>query len=193
MCGVRSPSGGCLPGRRRLPAGGWVPPVGRLPGGGRSPSGGCGSPPRGARSISFSAEKETGLDSKEKGGPVYGGFLVVHGGLRLYALFGDQPRPLRPCHCETGKRRWFYPAAAWRCHSRGRVRHGAPSSSHLAFSRSAARDAPDHPGPERGTRRRRMVRASACPCSTRAGRNGRKGSFLSYESRKPPFSTLNLP
>ena len=34
----------------------------------------------------------------------------------------DQPRPLRPCHCETGKRRWFYPAAAWRCHSRGRVR-----------------------------------------------------------------------
>ena len=36
-------------------------------------------------------------------GPVYGGFLVVHGGLRLSALFGDQPRPLRPSHCRTEK------------------------------------------------------------------------------------------
>ena len=67
---------------------------GCLPGRGGGPPGGA--YPAGARSISFSAEKETGLDSKEKGGPVYGGFLVVHGGLRLYALFEDHSRPLRP-------------------------------------------------------------------------------------------------
>ena len=53
----------------------------------RRPAGtGFGSPP-GARSISFSAEKETGLDSKEKGGPIYGRLVGVHGGLRLYALW----------------------------------------------------------------------------------------------------------
>ncbi len=33
-------------------------------------------------------------------------------------------------------RLWFYLGAAWMCHSRGRVRHGAPSSPRLAFSRS---------------------------------------------------------
>ena len=37
-------------------------------------------------------------------GPVFGEFGVEHGGLRLYALFGDQPRPLRPSHSGTGKR-----------------------------------------------------------------------------------------
>ena len=138
--------------RGRLPGGAGCPPRGGVPPGVRLPA-------AGARSISFSAEKETGLDSKEKGGPVYGASVVENGGLRLYALFGDQPRPLRPCHWGTGKRAWFYPAAAWLCHSRGRVRHGAPSSPHLAFSRSAARDAPYYPGPERGTRRRRVDRA----------------------------------
>ena len=35
-------------------------------------------------------------------GPVFGEFGVEHGGLRLYALFGDQPRPLRPSHSGTG-------------------------------------------------------------------------------------------
>ena len=44
-------------------------------------------PAAGARSISFSAEKETGLDSKEKVRPVYGGLVVEDGGLRLYALW----------------------------------------------------------------------------------------------------------
>ena len=34
----------------------------------------------------------------------------------------DHSRPLRPCHWGTGKGLWFYPAAAWMCHSRGRVR-----------------------------------------------------------------------
>ena len=75
---VRHPAGG------RLPAGGWVPPGGAYP--------------AGAKTISFSAEKETVLDSKEKVRPVYGAFQGQNGGMRLYALFGDQPRPLRPCH-----------------------------------------------------------------------------------------------
>ena len=69
----------------------------------------------------------------------------------------------------------------------------APGSSNSTqISLSAAREAPHHPGPERGSRRRRMVRASACPCSMRAGRNGREGAPMSYESCKPPFSTPYL-
>ena len=35
--------------------------------------------------------------------PVYGGLVVENGGLRLYALFGDHSRPLRPSHSGTGK------------------------------------------------------------------------------------------
>ena len=106
--------GGGLPGlilwgattRRAIPCVGaaWGrPPGAGFPPGGRSPSGGaC---PAGAKTISFSAEKETVLDSKEKVRPVYGWFVVDHGGFRLYALFGDQPRPLRPSHSGTGERR----------------------------------------------------------------------------------------
>ena len=57
----------------------------------------------------------------------------------------------------------------------------------------AAEGLPDHLGPERGTRRRWLVRAQASPCSAGAGRNGRKGSSLSYESRWPPWTTTNPP
>ena len=172
------------------PGDGKVPPCR----GGVPPGGAC---PAGARSISFSAEKETGLDSKEKLGWSTGRWYWKNGGLRLYALFGDQPRPLRPSHSGTGKRLWFYLAAAWMCRSRGRVRRGrtggvVPLFLRLTFFLSAAKEAPDHPGPERGPRRRRLVRAQASPCSAGAGRNGREGSFLSYESCMPPFSTPNL-
>ena len=89
-------------------------------------------------------------------GPVYGRLVVENGGLRLYALFGDQPRPLRPCHWGTGKGLWFYPAAAWPCHSRGRVRQAHPTQ----ISPFAAWEAPHQLGPERGTRRRRWVRGA---------------------------------
>ena len=87
-------------------------------------------------------------------------------------------------------RLWFYLAAAWRCHSRGRVRHGAPSSPHLAFSRSAAREAPDHPGPERGTRRRRLVRAQTISVPKRqavtAGRGPRSHTKAAGRRFLPP-------
>ncbi len=93
-----------------------------LAGAGVPPGGAC---PAGARSISFSAEKETGLHSSSAQsphhsvplpcassphkscafvgppGPVFGEFGVEHGGLRLYALFGDPSRPLRPSHSGT--------------------------------------------------------------------------------------------
>ena len=166
--------GGGLPGlilwgattRRAIPCVGaaWGrPPGAGFPPGGRSPSGGaC---PAGAKTISFSAEKETVLDSKEKVRPVYG--ALVLGKRRLASLrtvWGPAPA-VTAMPWWNRDRLWFYLAAAWRCHSRGRVRHGAPSSPHLAFSRSAAREAPDHPGPERGTRRRRADRTKACPCS----------------------------
>ena len=35
-------------------------------------------------------------------GPVYSRLVVENGGLRLYALFGDRPRPLRPSREGTG-------------------------------------------------------------------------------------------
>ena len=126
--------------------------VGAAPSRGRSPL-------RGERPFLFLRKKKRSFTPKKKRGPVYGGFGVDYGGFRLYALFGDQPRPLRPCHWGTGKSRWFYLAAAWLCHSRGRVRRCARGVAPYQVSRSAARDAPDHPGPERGTRRRRADRA----------------------------------
>ena len=60
-----------------------------------------GACPAGAKTISFSAEKEMVLDSKEKEGPVFGWLMVVHGGQRLFANFGDHSRPLRPSHSGT--------------------------------------------------------------------------------------------
>ena len=91
---------------------------------------GCGSPPRGQKPFLFLRKKKRFLTPKKKMGPVYGEFLVVHGGFRLYALFGDQPRPLRPCHWGTERRLWFYLAAAWLYHSRGRVRWLAGGVTH---------------------------------------------------------------
>ena len=151
---------------------------------------------RGERPFLFLRKKKRSFTPKKKKGPVYGAFLL--GKRRLAALRTVvRTTPGRYGHpmVEQGKEvvlsncRLAVPlsrqsaAAAWRGH---RASHNSP----LPHRR---REAPDHPGPERGSRRRRMVRASACPCSPRAGRNGRKGSFLSYESRKPPFSTPNLP
>ena len=153
------------------------------PCGGRSPSGGV--PIRqGQGPFLFLRKKKRALTPKKN----EAGLRGVDTGKTAACVFThcgeDQPRPLRPCHCGTGMGAWFYPAAAWLCHSRGRVQQ---------VSRSAAREAPHHPGRERGTRRRRGVRASACPCSPRAGRNGREGSFLSYESRPPPWTTADSP
>ena len=121
-------------GKGPLAGPGNLPGAGCPPGGGGPPGGACPAgvrlPAAGAKTISFSAEKETVLDSKEKVRPVYGWFVVDHGGLRLYALFGDQPRPLRPCHWGTERRLWFYLAAAWLYHSRGRVRWLAGGVTH---------------------------------------------------------------
>ena len=57
-------------------------------------------PAAGARSISFSAEKETVLHSKEKWGPVFGRLVVENGGQRLLYDCGDPFRPLRPALVE---------------------------------------------------------------------------------------------
>ena len=74
----------------------------RLPGlrSGTLPGGGI---PPGAKTISFSAEKETVLDSKEKMGPVYGRSGVKNGGLRLSYDSGDPSRPLRPSLVKQGQ------------------------------------------------------------------------------------------
>ena len=69
---------------------------------------------------------------------------------------------------------------------------GALRSSHpIQGFYPAAGDVPDHPGPERGTRRRLVGRVQARPCSSKAGRNGREGSPMSYESRWPLFSPIS--
>ena len=158
----------------------------------RHPAGG-GVPP-GGKTISFSAEKETVLHPKEK---VEAGLCKVWGGKRRLASLRTVVRtpPGRYGHpmVEQGKDGGsiFGPPG---CATLAAECGNAPGSSHSTqISLSAAREAPDHPGPERGTRRRRVVRASACPCSPRAGRNGREGSPMSYESRQPPFSTRNPP
>ncbi len=171
---------GAFPGKSGGPPGAGFPPGGAYP--------------AGAKTVSFSAEKETVLDSKEKVRPVYGALLLRKRRLsslrtvvrtspgRYGHTIGEQRKVcgsiLGPPGCST---------LAAEC-------GGAPGASRpTQVFYSAAREAPDRPGHERGTRRRRVDRAQACPCFTRAGRNGRKGSFLSYERRQPPFSTRNLP
>ena len=126
MCSLRKrggppPAGGSVGaacGRpKSLPPRGEGGPQGRMRGRfGTHPKGKAGRPrptedgdppwaasPAGARSISFSqGEKETGLDSKEKE-PYYEAWSHENGGQRLYALWEDQPRPLRPPIVEQGK------------------------------------------------------------------------------------------
>ena len=58
---------------------------------------------RGQKPFLFLRKKKRFLTPKKKLGPVYGKYLVDHGGVHLYALFGDQPRPLRPFHWGTGR------------------------------------------------------------------------------------------
>ena len=160
------------------------------PGAGFPPGGAY---PAGAKTISFSAEKETVLDSKEKVRPVYGAFQGQNGGLRLYALFGDQPRPLRPCHGGIGTdcgSIWPPPGGATlaaECGMARRVHHtwhspAPPQGRHLTTP--APREAPAGGG---------WLEPGAHPCSPTAGRNGRKGSPQSYESRWPPWTPKSLP
>ncbi len=125
-----------------------------------------------------------------------------NGGFRLYALFGDQSRPLRPSHGGTEKRRWFYLVAAWLCYSRGRVWRGA-----LPVQRG---DAPGASGKPRPTDRRSArcteypalreapaggggIEQKPLPVSGCDGRNGREWSAEPAKSRWPPFSTINAP
>ena len=51
---------------------------------------------RGERPFLFLRKKKRSFTPKKKRGPVYDGFGVDYGGLRLSALFGDHSRPLRP-------------------------------------------------------------------------------------------------
>ena len=119
----------------------------------------------------------------------------------------DQPRPLRPSHGGTGMvfGSILRPPGASTLRA-GVVRCLACGGGGRACVRLAGGVAP-HKGRraprrkrttaalcrESGTRRRRVVRTPACPCSTRAGRNGRKGSSMSYESRWPPWMTTPSP
>ena len=171
------------------PTGGW------LPARGRSPSGGCGSPPQGQGPFLFLRKKKRALTPKKN----EAGLRGVGTGKTAACVFthclGTSPGRYGHAIGEQGQTvvlscgRLDVPLSrqsavvAWRVI--------APHTTLPLHLRR--REAPDHPGPERGTRRRRVDRAQACPCFTRAGRNGRKGSFLSYERRQPPFSTRNLP
>ena len=208
------------------PGEGWFPAKGRNPSGGKDHFFFCGKrngpsplvrtnsislhPPCGGYPL-YSIHSSSPHKSCAFAGPPgrsTGHWYWENGGFRLYALFGDQSRPLRPSHGGTEKRRWFYPAAAWLCHSRGRVRRwvllwrGA-----LPVQRG---DAPGASGKPRPTARRSArcteypalreapagggwLGPPASPYSTRAGRNGRKGSSLSYESCWPPFSWYQRP
>ena len=120
---------------------------------------GCGSPPRGQKPFLFLRKKKRFLTPKKKMGPVYGGFLVVHGGLRLYTLFGDQPRPLHA----IGEQREDYgsilrPPGCTTLVAECGGSLGASRTTQV--SRSAAEEALNYPGPERGTRRRRVGRTA---------------------------------
>ena len=190
--------------RRAIPCVGaaWGRPGGWFPTRGRSPSGGClpgkgAAPAAGARSISFSEEKETGLDSKEKRGPVFGAFVLrKRRPASLRTVWGPAPAvtamPLR-----NRDRLWFYLVAAWMSHSHGRVRRQIVTPHERGtMSRSPCAPQKDHPTtpalreePAGGG----WLGPPAFSCSTRAGRNGREGSSLSYESRMPPSSTTNPP
>ena len=160
------------------------------PGAGFPPGGAY---PAGAKTISFSAEKETVLDSKEKVRP---GLRWVGGRRRRLSSLrtvvrtspGRYGHPMAEQGLVFGSIRRPPGCAALAAECGG----GVPGSlCPTQVSRPAARDALDRPGPKRGTRRRRGVRAPTCPCSPRAGRNGRKGSSESYESCMPPFSSIS--
>ena len=203
------PSGGrCTAAcNKGLPPRGKAPALrGRSPSGGRLPGGG-GFPP-GAKTISFSAEKETVLDSKEKMGSGLRGVATGKTAACVFTHRGeDQPRPLRPSHGGTGMvfGSILRPPGASTLRA-GVVRCLTCGGGGRACVRLAGGVAP-HKGRraprrkrttaalcrESGTRRRRVVRTPACLCSTRAGRNGRKGSSMSYESRWPPWMTTPSP
>ena len=63
---------------------------------------GFAAPAAGARTISFSAEKETVLDSKEKRGGSSEPSVDVYGGWHLSYDCGDPFRPLRPAFVVHG-------------------------------------------------------------------------------------------
>ncbi len=172
--------------RGRLPGGDWLPARGRSPSGGERP-------------FLFLRKKKRSFTPKKKKGPLYGAFLL--GKRRLAALRTVvRTTPGRYGHpmVEQGKEmvlsncRLAVPlsrqSAAWR----------AGGVALMQVSLSAAREAPHHHGPERGTRRRRVVRAQTVSVSKRqavtAGRDSQchtkavSRRFLPETYRRPgPF------
>ena len=111
---------------------------------GGPPGGGV---PPGGKTISFSAEKETVLHSKEKWGPVFGRLVVENGGQRLSYDCGDPFRPLRPAVGEQGQ-------AVGPNHpppTGASLKVGFPAR--LVLCLSAGRGFPDAPGPLRPIKR----------------------------------------
>ena len=151
LCGARI-SRRALPQGRPGAAGGWM-----------------GAALRGQKPFLFLRKKKRFLTPKKKLGPVYGGLVVEDGGLRLYALFGDQPRPLRPCHSGTGMVFGSIPrppgCAALAAECGGRASRPTKKARRSLVPLCAAEGLSDHLGPERGTRRRRGDRTKASPCS----------------------------
>ena len=120
--------------------------------------------------------------------------MVIHGGLRLSALFGDQPRPLRPSHCGTEKSCGSicgppaFATLAAECGSalRGARRLGAPSPCVGAASGRPGRTRSHLTGagvPPRG----------ACPAGARfISFSAEKETGLDSSSERIPFRSIPL-
>ena len=158
---------------------------GTLPGG-ACPAG-AGGPP-GGKTISFSAEKETVLHPKEKVGARSTGRFRVKTAACVFTpglgtspgryghAIGEQGRACSSIRPPPGRA-----TLAAEC-GRRTLRKSPPLPHGKHPTNSALREAPAGGG---------GLEAPTCPCSTRAGRNGRKGSPKSYESRWPPFSSIS--